>query len=225
MKKLLRDDVRFNQALHYASYSPARKREIQPNAEGNRTGRGVERGFDVVMVELMLRKHGLVAESQHLKAFAENWRKLIDKELARFPDAQTVIFLFDDETNVPQAKGETQRKRRKAAGKGLTAEEQVMLGPYRYLCNSDRAESERRINALFSAEAARRKRAGRATASAFQIFMGKHMLTRGARALRFFFCVLTHAEKSQACERMSLNSLPAASCRGPMPSWPRGTGA
>lgn len=40
MKKLLREDARFQHALHHASYSPARRHEIAPNARGNRVGRG-----------------------------------------------------------------------------------------------------------------------------------------------------------------------------------------
>ena len=100
MKKLLRTDPRLRVAMHHASYSRARRHE-KPVGQKSK-GKGVERGFDVVMVELMLRKHALVKGCQSLTMLANRWQALAQEQVKRFPDAHTLIFLFDDETNVPQ---------------------------------------------------------------------------------------------------------------------------
>ena len=174
LKKLLREDPYLQQCMHYASYSKMRN--------GRNTGPGEERGFTVVMVELMLRKHALIKGCRHLEDFSKKWRNLAAEQIRRFPDAHTFVFLFDDETNVPRAKGKTQAKRRKSADNKLTDEELEFLGPeFRYLCNSNPVEFDRRVNNLFCEEAQKRR------VSPFEIFMGKHMRTSGMREDEFEF--------------------------------------
>lgn len=184
MKALIRGDARLRRCLHYASYSRARRLEIPKNADGNRVGKGVERGFGVVMVELMLRKRALIKGCQSLNMYAKRWRELAEEQVKRFPDAHTLIFLFDDETNVPLAKLKTQKKRRDDL---LSPEELRSLGPYKYLCNTNPTEFDRQINDLFEAEALQRIRDKLTPMSPFEIFMGKHMKTGGLREDHFEF--------------------------------------
>lgn len=174
LKKLLREDPHLQKCMHYASYGKMRN--------GHNSGPGEETGFTVVMVELMLRKHALIKGCRHLEDFSKKWRNLATEQIRRFPDAHTFIFLFDDETNVPRAKGKTQAKRRKSAGDKLTEQELDALGPdYRYLCNANPVEFDRRVNNLFGAEANRKR------VSPFEIFMIKHMRTAGMREDEFEF--------------------------------------
>lgn len=182
LKKMLRSDPRFASVMWHASYSSDRNHERPKDMKT--VGKGLERGFDVAIVELMLRKYALLKRCRSIEDLAEQWRNLALEQQKRFSDATTMIFLFDDETNVPMAKGKTQRKRRESAGgdnSGLTAEEQVILGPYRYLCNNNPAEFNRRVNGLFEWEASRRGYNDRTSVTAFELFMTKHMRTAGLR--------------------------------------------
>ena len=77
VKDAIRSDPRLSRCLHYASYSRARRHEISKNEKGNRTGKGIEPGFGVVLVELMLRKRALIKGCQSLKMYARRWRELV----------------------------------------------------------------------------------------------------------------------------------------------------
>lgn len=170
--------------MHYASFSKARRNE----PARQQTSKGTEPGFQVVLVELMLHKYVMIKGCQGLKHFAKRWRDLAENQIKRFPDAHTFVFLFDDETNVPQAKSQTQSKRRKREGAGLSHKELKALGPeFSRLCNSNPGEFNRRLGNLFGAEAAARKM------SPFEYFMSKHMLTSKLREDEFEFatrCIL-----------------------------------
>jgi hypothetical protein len=187
IKRMLRDRNGrfFHKVMRRASYSPERMDE-RPVGERTR-GKGVEAGFDVAIVELMLRKYSILKRCYSTEQFAERWRDLVPEQVDRFPDATTLVFLFDDETNVPKAKGETQRKRRAGKGSGFTAEEQIALGPYRYLCNNDPKGFNARIKCLFEAEAMEREHAGRTSVTPFEVYMTKHMHTSGLREDEFEF--------------------------------------
>lgn len=185
LKKLLREHPQLRDCMHYASWSKMRRNE-RPSDQ-KRVGKGVEPGFQVVLVELMLHKYVMIKGCQGLEHFAKRWRDLAEEQIKRFPDAHTFVFLLDDETNVPQAKSQTQSKRRRGSA-GLSADELEALGPhFSRLCNSDPVQFNRRIGELFGAQAAERKM------SPFEVFMTKHMLTSQLREDEFEFatrCIL-----------------------------------
>jgi len=195
LKNMLRKEARFATAMKHASYSSDRRHERPKDKKT--VGKGIETGFDVVIVELMLRKYALLKRCRSVGDFAVAWRDLAREQLDRFPHAKTMVFLFDDETDVPMAKGETQRGRRKSGG--FTAEEQVILGPYRYLCNNNPSEFNRRVNGLFEGEAAKRSYNNRTAVTAFELFMTKHMHTPGLREDEFEFATrcIASAEYAQ----------------------------
>lgn len=196
LKTLLRDESRFQSCLHYASWSRARREERRANQQANANGggKGLERGFGVVMVELMLRKHALVTGAQTIEHFAKRWRELVAEQIARFPDAHTYIFLFDDETNVPQAKSKEQAKRRADPDKKLTPRELELLGErFSRLCNSDPHEFQRRIQQEFGVKARERN------CSSFEIFMSKYMHTSGRREDEIEFATRCITAGAYAC--------------------------
>ena len=190
LKKELRNNERLRSCMHYPSTSKARRHE-KPKGQRD-VGAGVEAGFQVVMVELMLKKYSMITGCQHIQQFSKRWRDLVAEQVQRFPDAHTFVFLLDDETNVPQAKSQTQAKRR--SGKPFTAEEKAALGTrFQRLCNSDPNEFEHRIGQLFSSEAQDRGK------SPFEIFMAKHMATSELREDEFEFatrCIVAGAYKN-----------------------------
>jgi len=183
VKGLLRDNPLFARFLSHASYSRARNGERPPGAEG-RKGPGVEIGYKVVVIELMLHKHKLVTGCQNLANYANKWRDLVANIIARFPDGETFVFLFDDNVNVPHAKGETQAKR----GTGFTSVELAILGTSRYLCTNNPERFDSTIKALYSVTANEASMGrGRRTVSPFEHFMTKHMRTGSLREDEFEF--------------------------------------
>ena len=172
LKQLLRSDERLKHCMHYASYSRARSEE-----RTKKSGKGEETKFDVAIVELMLAIHRLVKGCQNLRGFADKWRNEVAIQIARFPDAETIIFLFDDETNVPQSKSATQAKRRAKPEDRLTPYELSVLGnKYQRLCNSNHHEFDALVNQLFGAKARETN-----ASSAFEVFLNKYLKTPGTR--------------------------------------------
>ena len=186
VKNLLRNDGAFQACMSHASYSRARNSERPPSKEG-RKGPGIEPGYRFILYELMLHKHKLVTACQGLTMFANKWQALVQTTIARFPDGETFVFMLDDECNVPLAKGQTQRDRRKRPDSGFTPEELESLGRFRFLCNDDTRAFDEKIKYLFSGEATRRSTQGRKKCSAFELFMEKHMRTPGLREDEFEF--------------------------------------
>lgn len=186
VKTLLRTHPELQDCMHFASDSDARRNE-RP-AGMRHVGKGVEPGFQVVIVELMLHKYVMLTGCQSTHQFFQRWKNLAADQIKRFPDAHTFVFLLDDETNVPQAKGKTQAERRKRGSGGFSPEELEALGPeLSRLCNSRPAEFQQRLGQLFGEEASKR------SVSPFEVFMTKHMQTSHLREDEFEFatrCIL-----------------------------------
>jgi len=196
LKQQLRSDSHLQSCMHYASYSKARRQE-RKEYNGDVNGKGVELGFQVAIIELMLKKYQMPTGCQKIQDFKDRWKKLAAEQIKRFPDAHTFVFLLDDETNVPQAKSQTQQKRKiSSSGKelGFSPEELKELGPhFSRLCNHNPDEFNRRVGSLFSKEAQDRG------ISSFEVFMQRHMHTSGLREDEFEFatrCLVSASYKN-----------------------------
>ena len=143
------------------------KYKARPAAERKNPESHLLRNMDdlVMVMEVMLHKYKLVTGAQNLVHYGQQWRGMIHNLLKRFPDAHTIILLFDDEASVPRAKAQTQAARAKSADRkqnapGLTEKHLMALRPFHRLCVSDVAEFDRRVKLLFCAEAANKGRRG-----------------------------------------------------------------
>jgi len=163
-KNILRTDPRFMKHMSHEKKSRAWK------------GPNIEPDYKVVVVELMLHVRKLVPGCQGIAMFAKRWRDLVASTIGRFPDAETFIFPFDDDRNVPRAKGETQAQRKK--NRGFTPEELEALGEFRFLCNSNTEGFDDCVLAMFSG---RINKITRKPRPAFGVFMEKYFSTGSLR--------------------------------------------